>query len=133
VTNGDILTRVRFDRLLKFHEYQEADASMCVREYAQQVPYGVVKSDGFDFHGIEEKPVKNHLVSAGIYVLNRDMTDLIPNDTQFDMPDLFQNAVSVGKRCKVFPICEYWIDVGAMPELERANYEYDCTFGNVQE
>lgn len=133
VTNGDILTKVRFDRLLKFHEYQEADASMCVREYAQQVPYGVVQSDGFDFCSIQEKPVRKYLVSAGIYVLNHEVIQLIPAQTLFHMTDLFQAAVAAGRSCKVFPVCEYWIDVGIMTEYERANHEYDLTFGNWQE
>jgi len=40
VMNGDLLTKVNFQQLLDFHQEHRAQATMCVREYAFQIPYG---------------------------------------------------------------------------------------------
>ena len=67
--NGDLLTKVNFEYLLQFHDEQSGMATMCVREYDLQVPYGVVKAEGQYITSIVEKPVKKFFVNAGIYVL----------------------------------------------------------------
>ena len=69
VMNGDLLTKVNFSQLLDFHFEQKANATMCVREYDFQVPYGVVKIDRHTITAIEEKPVQRLFVNAGIYIL----------------------------------------------------------------
>ncbi len=91
VMNGDLLTKVNFQHLLNFHQEHQAKATMCVREYEYQVPYGVVKIDHQRLVGIEEKPVQHYFVSAGIYVLEPEVLELIPSNAFFDMPTLFQN------------------------------------------
>jgi len=44
--NGDLLTRVDYRSLLDFHERHEGSATLCVREYENQIPYGVIQSNG---------------------------------------------------------------------------------------
>ena len=72
VMNGDLLTKVDFKNLLDFHDDNHAEATMCVREYDFQVPYGVVEIDNYSIKEIEEKPVHKFFVNAGIYVLKPD-------------------------------------------------------------
>jgi dTDP-glucose pyrophosphorylase len=124
VMNGDLLTKVNLSQLLDFHVSHGACGTMCVREYDFQVPYGVVKLDGHRITGIDEKPVQRFFVNAGIYVLEPDALDLIPSDTYFDMPTLFEKMIHEKKEAAVFPIREYWLDIGHLADYDKANGEF---------
>jgi dTDP-glucose pyrophosphorylase/CBS domain-containing protein len=124
VMNGDLLTRVRFDNLLDFHVEHRALATMAVREYDFQVPYGVVRLDGAKIMGIEEKPVQRFFVNAGIYVLSPQAVSMIPRDTFFDMPSLFEQLMQTGWSTAAYPLREYWLDIGRIEEFERAQREW---------
>lgn len=120
VMNGDLLTKLDFEQLLNFHEEHEADATMCVRQYDYQVPYGVIKTETYKLVEIEEKPVQQFFVNAGIYVLNPDMLTYIPKDTFYDMPELFEKLLSLQKNPVVFPVREFWLDIGRKEDFAKA-------------
>ena len=124
VMNGDLLTRISVDALLDFHERESAVATMVVREDHYQVPYGVVEVDGTQIVGVEEKPIQRHLVNAGIYVISQDGLNNIPGDTFYDMPTHFAKLAANGHRTAAFPLHEYWVDIGRLDELERAQREW---------
>jgi dTDP-glucose pyrophosphorylase len=128
VINGDLLTKVNFGQLLDFHTDHRAKATMCVREYDLQVPYGVVKIDKHRITAIEEKPVQHFFVNGGIYVLEPDALDLIASNTYFDMPTLFQALIDGQQETVVFPIREYWLDIGHLADYDRANGDYMSVF-----
>ena len=125
VMNGDLLTRVNFQHLLEYHGEQDAKATMCVRQYDLQVPFGVVEIEDNRITGIDEKPVHSFFVNAGIYVLDPDLIDRIPAGSPYDMTTLFEGIVEAGHKTAVFPIHEYWLDVGRIDELNRANWDFD--------
>ena len=120
VMNGDVLTKVNFEQLIEFHLEHRAEATMCVREYDFQVPYGVVKFDQHRISSIEEKPIQRFFVNAGIYVLEPSVLGEIPHDTYFDMPTLFERLVEARRETAVFPVREYWLDIGRIDDLEQA-------------
>lgn len=128
VMNGDILTKVNFQQLLDFHTSHKAMATMCVREYDFQVPYGVVRLDHHRILGIDEKPVQRFFVNAGIYVLEPSVLDAIPRNTFFDMPTLFEKVAANAGETAAFPIREYWLDIGQMADYDRANGEFAHIF-----
>lgn len=128
VMNGDLLTKVNFRQLLDFHEEHQAQATICVREYHIQIPYGVVNIDKHRLIDIEEKPVKNVFVNAGIYVLEPKTLDFVPKNSYLDMPDLFKKIIAQGFETTAFPIREYWLDIGRMDDLERAKGDYAEVF-----
>ena len=128
VMNADVLTKVNFQHLLDFHLAHTSIATMCVREYDFQVPYGVVKIDKQRLLGIEEKPVHRFFVSAGIYVLAPEAIRLVPKGEHSDMPTLFENLLHNQLETTVFPIREYWLDIGQLDDYERANCEYNEVF-----
>jgi NDP-sugar pyrophosphorylase family protein len=128
VMNGDLLTNVNFQQLLDFHRNHEAMATMCVRAYEHQVPYGVVTTDQHRLVEIVEKPVHTFFVNAGIYVVEPMTLDLIPRDEFFDLPALFEKLIAAGHGTTAFPIREYWLDIGHMADYKRANGEYGDHF-----
>ncbi len=129
VMNGDLLTKVNYKQLLDYHSESRAVATMCVREYSFQLPYGVIKiENGRRIREIEEKPVHHFFVNAGIYVLEPQVLQYLPADTCIDMTTLFERIIEQKLETSVFPIREYWIDIGYHEELERANAEFDSIF-----
>lgn len=128
VMNGDLLTNVNFEHIFNYHTLNKATATMCVREYDYEVPYGVVKMNDNKIIEIVEKPVQKFFVSAGIYMLSPEILDLIPQDEFYDMPTLFEKAIAQNKNVISFPIHEYWIDIGRLEEYQKANEEYAKIF-----
>lgn len=127
VMNGDLLTKVNFKHLLDFHIEQNAAATMCVREYDFQVPYGVVKVDEHRITEIEEKPLHRFFVNGGIYVLSPEIISHIPKHQFFDMPDLF-GQLKQKYFTAAFPIREYWMDIGQIDDFHQANGEFHKFF-----
>lgn len=128
VMNGDLLTNVNFEHLLNYHHLANSQATMCVREYQLQVPYGVVNTDGATISEIREKPTQKFFVNAGIYVLDPEVLGRIPPGTFFDMPQLYQQLLDEGQKVCSFPIKDYWMDIGQPHDFEQANSEYDDAF-----
>lgn len=124
VMNGDILTKVDFGELLQFHQEAQALATMCVREYTTEIPYGVVEITNNSLTNIVEKPVSKCFTNAGIYVLNPEILSYIPENSYYDMPDLFNSLIARKEKTAAFLIHDYWIDIGRMDDYERAIHEY---------
>ena len=123
--NGDLLTRVDYTGLLRFHDEQKAAATICVREHTTKIPYGVVRMDDANVLGLEEKPLLSHYVNAGIYLLDPLLLDLVPQNQFFDMPQLLEKAILQEHRVSAFPIHEYWLDVGEPDTFKRAHHEWE--------
>ena len=128
VMNGDLLTKINFGLLLDFHNTHGAKATMCIREFDLQVPYGVVTIDGHQLLAIEEKPIQSFFVNAGIYVLDPDVLDHIGSGARIDMPALFEKLVQQRVASAVFPIREYWLDIGQIDDLKRASVDFEKVF-----
>jgi dTDP-glucose pyrophosphorylase len=124
VSNGDVLTDIRYGELLDFHSRHGASATMAVRLHEWQHPFGVVKTRGVDIIGFEEKPVLRSHINAGVYVLDPHSLDLIGKDEHCDMPTLFARLQEKPTRTIVYPMHEPWLDVGRPDDLERAHGNY---------
>ena len=119
--NGDLLTKVNFEHLLAFHQEQKGLATMCVREYDFQVPYGVIEICDQKIKSIIEKPTHNFFVNAGIYVLEPELINKVDGISYLDMPTLIEQQLEEGAQINSFPVHEYWLDIGKMEAYERAN------------
>lgn len=128
VMNGDLLTNVNFEHLLDFHSQGDSLATMCVREYQYQIPYGVIETNNDKITSIIEKPTNKFFVNAGIYLLSPEILEHIPNNEFFDMPTLFDKLIKQKKNVLSFPIHEYWLDIGQHNDFIQANNEYNENF-----
>ena len=128
VMNGDLLTRVDFPGMLDFHTAHAAHATMAVRGFDIQVPYGVVDVQENRIVGLEEKPVQRFFVNAGIYVLSPEVVAEIPRGVFLDMPTLFSRLMDQGRPTAAFPIHEYWMDIGRRQDFDQANCDFDLHF-----
>jgi NDP-sugar pyrophosphorylase family protein len=127
--NGDLLTNINFEDMMNYHLLNNSIATMGVREYDFQVPYGVVNIDNKkNILSIEEKPVHKFFVSGGVYVLDNKVLDFIPDNEFYDMPTLFEKVIEEKLKSISFPIHEYWLDIGRIEEYEKANNEFHEVF-----
>jgi NDP-sugar pyrophosphorylase family protein len=128
VTNADLLTKEDYCEMVDRHVAEAADATMGVRKYEMQVPFGVVREEGGRISGIEEKPVHQFVVSAGMYVLSPSVLDLVPADTFFDMPSLFDAAIAQALHARCHHVDGYWLDIGRPADFEQANNDFHEVF-----
>lgn len=124
VMNGDLLTRLNFDSMIKYHNEDDYLMTIGSREYNYQIPYGVVKIDNQEVHNLVEKPSLSVFVNAGVYILEPELLDRIPHNEFYDMTDLINELIDENKSVGAFPIREYWADIGQHEDFEKANDEY---------
>jgi dTDP-glucose pyrophosphorylase len=124
VTNGDVLTDIRYGELLDFHTRHAAAATMAVRLYEWEHPFGVVETRGVEIVGFEEKPVARTHINAGVYVLDPYALGYLSECDSCDMPSLFSRLQDGGGRTVAYPMHEPWLDVGRPEDLERARIQH---------
>lgn len=127
VINGDLLTQIDYSRLLNFHREQGGAATLCVRGYDLEVPYGVIEAKGERVSRIVEKPVHRFFVNAGIYVLDKSVVTQVESGKYLDMTDLLQGYVDRGSVINMFPIHEYWLDIGRISEYQQAQRDANAS------
>jgi dTDP-glucose pyrophosphorylase len=129
VTNGDVLTDIRYHEFLEFHNRHEAIGTMAVRQHEIHNQFGVVITKGVEIEGFEEKPIYRSHVNAGIYVLNPSALKYLEYEKHCDMPMLFERIKSNAGKTIVYPMHEPWLDVGRPVDLNIARK----TFTNESE
>jgi dTDP-glucose pyrophosphorylase len=121
ITNSDVMTDIRYSELLDFHDRHAADATMAVRLYEWQHPFGVVQMQGIKIAAIEEKPISRTYINAGVYALSPTALDYLDRGEACDMPTLFERIREDGRQTIAYPTHEPWLDVGRPVDLETAN------------
>ncbi len=132
VMNADLLTNLDFAQLLDEHLKKCATATMCVREYSYQIPFGVIESKSEKIVSIKEKPRYHYHVNSGIYILNPLVLKEIPDDTFYDMPTLFEKLSHRGEAYS-YKIEDYWLDIGRVEEYQKAQEDYIEIFSEEEE
>ena len=123
VVNGDLMAEVKVGEMVDHHDASGAAATMGVRHYEYQVPYGVIRLENERIVALVEKPLEKHLIAVGIYVVEPEARTLMPADGAFDMPDLFNRLIATGRPTAVFPLDGYWADIGTPTDYRRVNQE----------
>ena len=123
VTNGDVITDIRYGELLDFHIQHSATATMAVRVHEWQNPFGVVQTQGIEIIGYEEKPVSRSHINAGVYVIEPSAMQHLVKSVPCDMPALFELLQIEADKVVAYPIHERWIDVGRPDDLRIAGMD----------
>lgn len=129
VMNADLLTNVKLAALMRFHCEEENIVTVGVRQYALELPYGVIEMDGTRLRSLREKPQLSFFVNAGLYAVDPSAILLIATlSDRFDMTDLVEAAIKDNARVGGFPIREYWLDVGHLNDYARAHDDHATYF-----
>jgi dTDP-glucose pyrophosphorylase len=118
VINSDIISGINMGDLIDFHVENKAVATMAIRPYEMQIPYGVVETEGVDIVSITEKPLYRNQVSTGVYVFEPNVVKLMPSSDVLQMPMLFDHLRISGHRTLAFHFQDRWVDVGTPEDLD---------------
>ena len=122
VSNCDIIIRSNYNNILNFHCERGNALTLVGSMQHHIVPYGVCEiENGGDLISIREKPEYDYLTNTGMYILERNILKLIPDDTYFDMTELISAIQKEGLKVGVFPVSEKsWVDIGQWVEYQKA-------------
>ena len=121
VTNCDILIDADYEKILEYHNNSENDMTIVSSLKNTVIPYGVLHtSEQGRIDSIEEKPQISYLVNTGMYVINPQIIDLIPENCMFHMTDLADKLLAKGLRVGMYPISEQsFLDMGEFSEMKK--------------
>jgi dTDP-glucose pyrophosphorylase len=120
ITNADLISTIDFGSLLDFHLASEDDATLAVRNYEMQNPFGVVEIVEGNVIQIIEKPRVVSKVSSGVYAINPSILELMNDNENLDMPELFSRAIDKSLKIGAFLVHEDWADIGSESDLRAA-------------
>ena len=120
VTNSDLLTTIDYERFFMEHINNDADITIASIPYSVNIPYAVLETEGNIVKGFEEKPTYTYYSNGGIYLFKREIIERIPKKSFFNATDLIEKIINEGGKVCTFPIREYWLDIGKMPDYEKA-------------
>jgi NDP-sugar pyrophosphorylase family protein len=126
--NADLLTKLNFDSMLRYHLNKDNTLTIASREYKYEVPYGVLEVENEKVTSLEEKPDHKFFVSAGAYILNPELLTRIPKNEYYDITELIDFLLSENGDVGTFPIHEYWLDIGQHEDYKQAKDEYWSEF-----
>ncbi|MBW3661980.1 MAG: nucleotidyltransferase family protein [Actinobacteria bacterium] len=123
VMNGDLITDFNVGAMLERHAAGKGVATLAVKEYRHQVPFGVVEEREGCVVDLLEKPISTWQVNAGIYAIEPVLLPRVPTDREFPMTELLEDARARGERVTTWRMTADWQDVGQPAELRRARGE----------
>lgn len=129
VMNSDLLTNLDFERMYLQHIDSGATLTMAVIPYNVSIPFAIVRHEGRRITGLTEKPTYNYYANAGVYIMRREVVDLIPRGEYLDAPDLVEQLIERGHRVEYFPIDGTWVDIGSPDDYRYADELMQGTLG----
>ena len=126
VMNGDILTDLRYEELLRNHVDGQQLFTISSFQRAVHVDFGVLDTDdGRVLTGFKEKPTHRYDVSMGIYVLSRAVLEHVPEDRPFGFDDLMHELLRRKKTVNLSRHEGYWLDIGRPDDYMQAIEEFE--------
>ena len=120
VMNSDLFTNIDFEDFYWYFREKEADMLIAAVPYSVNVPYGVFDLEGRNIIGVKEKPIYNYYANAGIYLIKKELLELIPDGQFFNATDFMDLLISRGKSVIRYILVGYWIDIGKPVDYQKA-------------
>lgn len=117
--NCDIITNINFINLINFHKEQNADLTIVVAKKKIDLPYGRINFEEFKFNEIIEKPEIYFSVNAGIYIFKKKIIKYLNKNKKTQMNEFIEKLKKNKKKIKIYPIHEYWLDIGTPLKLKE--------------
>jgi NDP-sugar pyrophosphorylase family protein len=124
--NGDVLTDLDLRSFYEAHVAENRLFTIAAAARTTRIDYGVLDADGSNLLvGFHEKPEVKHLVSMGVYVLNRRVLEFVPPDVPYGFDDLMLRLVEAGQQVRVEPYAGYWLDIGRPDDYMQAIEDFE--------
>jgi NDP-mannose synthase len=124
VMNGDVLTTLDFGDLVDHHIRAGNALTIATHRRTFKIDYGVLRHERDEHRerlvGFDEKPEIPLTVSMGIYVMEPELLELIPEDDPFDFPELAHAALRGKVPVGVYLYDGAWFDIGRHEDYQEA-------------
>ena len=123
VSNCDIIIDEDYSEIIKYHKNNKNKITLVAALKHFHIPYGTLETtrDGI-LTGLTEKPELNFKINSGMYIIESDVLNRIPNNTFLHITDLIDTIMQSGDKVGVFPVSEKsWRDMGSLSELKFVN------------
>jgi len=126
VMNGDIVTSLNVQELVKLHRERARIATIALKRFEVKVPYGHVTTEADDtIRSFDEKPTLELMANAGVYVFEKRLFDSIPPGRVCSLEtEVFPALIAKGERPVSYYEDAYWNDVGTLIDFEKVNDEF---------
>jgi NDP-mannose synthase len=127
VLNGDLLTDLDFRILYDHHIEQKSLLTVSTYQRSSKIDFGVIELDKSQGKatGFREKPEYRFEVSMGVYAMNREVLEYVPDDKPFGFDELMLTLLTAKKDISVFRFNGYWLDIGRPDDYEKACRDYE--------
>jgi dTDP-glucose pyrophosphorylase len=118
VSNCDILIDQDYRDVYEYHKENSNDLTIVTAVKSHRIPYGVITTgENGIMEGLSEKPEKTYMINTGVYILNPELINEIPENEFFHITHLMDKIRVRGGRVGCFPVSEKsWTDIGEWPE-----------------
>ncbi len=125
IVNSDVITDLNYQSMYDFHENNESDITIAIKNFELKIPYGVLNMDFNRVISISEKPTEKKYINAGIYLLNIAALPKLKKNTYLDMTDLINTMINQNKRIYAYSIETFWADLGQYKDYLKANKHHN--------
>lgn len=134
VTNCDIVINADFNDFYEYHEKNKYGISLIASVINHKIPYGICEVEyGGELKKFSEKPEHSFLASTGMYIIERNVMDLIPNNAHFHITQLIEKYKEIGGKVGVYTISENsWFDTGEWSEYKKVAKQFNQLFDKEQ-
>lgn len=120
VMNSDLFTNIDLEDFYLHFKKHNADLSVAAVPYSVNIPYGIFEiEDDRYISGVKEKPSFHYYANAGIYMMKREILEMIPEGEFFNATDLLELLISQKRTVIRFPLAGYWIDIGKPDDFKK--------------
>lgn len=123
VTNSDLLTTIDYENFFLDFVKQEADFAVLTIPYQVNIPYAVLETNERKIKSLKEKPTYTYYSNGGVYLMRKEVLQLIPKDSFFNSTDLMDILIKKNYTVISYPFSGYWLDVGKHEDFERAQVD----------
>lgn len=123
--NGDVLTDLDLRDLLARHSAENRLFTIGAASRTSLINYGVLELEGDTLSGFQEKPVFEHFVSMGVYIVSRAVLEHVPTGRKYGFDDLMREMLAKKRQVHVERFHGYWLDIGRPDDYMRAIDEFE--------
>lgn len=114
VSNCDIIIDQDYRDVYEYHMSNKNDITIVTAVKNFKIPYGVIETGNNGLMvDLKEKPNLTYMINTGVYILNSELIEEIPENKFYHITDLIKKIKNRGGRVGCFPVCENaWMDMG---------------------
>lgn len=120
VANSDILTNLDYEDFYLTFLKSGADMAVVTIPYKVDIPYAVLETSNGHIMNLKEKPSYTYYSNGGIYLMNKEVLNKIPQNAFYNTTDLIEELIASGSKVYSYPLNGYWLDIGKHEDYEKA-------------